>query len=214
MTAYLTVPRAAEAELVIKKSRFIGRIAPVSSPEDAAAFVASIKTKHWDASHNVWAYCLRGGENCPGRNTGQMRYSDDGEPQGTAGLPVLGVLTGQALVDCVVVVTRYFGVTLLGTGGLVRAYGQSASAAVEAAGAVTMAPCRVLRVRCEYAFYDSLCRLMEACGAVVLDTQFAENIEVTLRLRSESTENFSASLAEKSNGRVCPALLREEFAAA
>jgi len=204
MTAYQTVARVSEAELVVKKSRFIGRAAPARTPEAAMAFVAIIKAKHWDASHNVWAYSLREGQ--------ARRYSDDGEPQGTAGLPVLDTLLKQELLDCVVVVTRYFGGTLLGTGGLTRAYGQSASAAIEAAGVITMAPCKVLRVTCDYGFYGALQRLLPAFGGTVLDTQFAGETTVTLRLRAQDAEAFSAQLAEKSNGRVQAMLVREEFA--
>ena len=204
MTAYQTVARVAEAELVVKKSRFIGRAAPAHTPEAAMAFAAIIKAKHWDASHNVWAYSLREGQ--------LRRYSDDGEPQGTAGLPVLDTLLKQELLDCVVVVTRYFGGTLLGTGGLTRAYGQSASAAIEAAGIVTMAPCRVLRVACDYGFYGALQRLLPAFGGTVLDTQFAGETTVTLRLLARDAQAFSAQLAEKSNGRVRAVLVREEFA--
>jgi len=204
MTAYQTVSRMAEAELIVKKSRFIGQIAPAQSPEAAMEFVASIKAKHWDASHNVWAYSLREGQ--------LRRYSDDGEPQGTAGLPALDTLLKQELVDCVVVVTRYFGGTLLGTGGLTRAYGQAASAAIEAAGVVTMAPCQVLRVACDYGFYGALQRLIPAFAGTVLDTQFAGETTVTLRLRAEDAQAFCKQLAEKSNGRVGAVRLHEEFA--
>jgi len=211
MTAYRTAARIAEAELIVKKSRFISRVAPTRSAEAAAAFVAIIKAKHYDATHNVWAYALR--EDCPGRNTGQMRYSDDGEPQGTAGLPVLDTLQKRELTDCVVVVTRYFGGVLLGAGGLARAYGQAAGAAIEAAGIVTMAPCKVLRAVCDYGFYSALQRLISAHAGVVLDTDFAVQVAVTLRLRAEAAEAFAAQLAEKSGGRVRAALLRDEFAA-
>ena len=204
MTAYRTAARIAEAELVVKKSRFIGRVAPAHSAEAAMAFVNIVKAAHYDASHNVWAYALR---------EGQMRYSDEGEPQGTAGLPVLEALQKQGLADCVIVVTRYFGGTLLGTGGLTRAYGQCASAAIEAAGIVTMAPCRVLRVACDYGFYGALQRLVEAHGGTVLDTAFAGDVTVTLRLRMEDADAFTAQLTEKSNGRVAAAHLRDEFAA-
>ena len=203
MTAYKTVARMAEAELIVKKSRFIGRAAPAHTAEAAMAFAAIVKAKHWDASHNVWAYSLR---------EGQRRYSDDGEPQGTAGLPVLDTLLKQELLDCVVVVTRYFGGTLLGTGGLTRAYGQSASAAIEEAGIVTMAPCKVLRVACDYGFYGALQRLIPAFGGTVLDTQFAGETTVTLRLQAEDAEAFSAQLAERSNGRVRAEFVREEMA--
>jgi len=204
MTAYLTVPGTGEAELVIKRSRFIGRIAPAQTPEAALEFLAGIRAKHRDASHNVWAYSLR---------DGQMRCSDDGEPQGTAGMPVLDTLLKQDLVDCVVVVTRYFGGTLLGTGGLTRAYGQSASEAIAAAGAVVMAPCRVLRVTCDYSFYGALQRLIPAFGGTILDAQFTGETAIFLRLRAEDAGAFIAQLIEKSNGRARAETVREEFAA-
>jgi len=203
MTAYRTAARIAEAELVVKKSRFIGRIAPAQSVEAAAAFVTIVKAAHHDASHNVWAYHLR---------DGQMRCSDDGEPQGTAGQPVLETLQKQGLEDCVAVVTRYFGGILLGAGGLTRAYGQAASAAIEAAGIVTMEPCRVLRVACGYDFYGALQRLASTHGGTVLNTQYADTVAVTLRLRAEDADAFTAQLAEKSNGRVRAAVVREEYA--
>ena len=206
MTAYKTVACVSEAELIVKKSRFIGRAAPAHTAEAAMAFVAIVRAKHFDASHNVWAYSLREGQS--------RRFSDDGEPQGTAGLPVLDTLLKQELLDCVVVVTRYFGGTLLGTGGLTRAYGQAASAAIEAAGTVSMTPCKVLRVTCDYGFYGALQRLIPAFGGTVLDTQFADSIAVVLRLCSENAEAFCLQLAEKSNGRVRAEHLREEFAAA
>jgi len=204
MTAYKTAARVAEAELVIQKSRFIGRVAPAHTPEAAMAFVTIVKAAHHDASHNVWAYNMR---------DGQRRYSDDGEPQGTAGLPVLETLLKQNLTGCVVIVSRYFGGILLGAGGLTRAYGQSASAAISAAGIVTMAPCRVLRVTCGYDFYGALQRLLPVHGAAVLDTQFADSVTITLRLHMESADAFIRQLAEKSNGRVEARLVREEFAA-
>jgi len=210
MTAYRTAARIAEAEIEIRKSRFIGRIAPARTAEAAAAFVSIVKAAHHDAAHNVWAYTLR--ENCPGRDAGQRRYSDDGEPQGTAGLPVLETLQKQGLADCVIVVTRYFGGVLLGAGGLTRAYGQAASAAIEAAGVVTMESCRVLRVACDYGVYGALQRLAPAHGGVVLDTQFTDTVTVTLRLREEAADAFAARLAEKSNGRVRAAHVRDEFA--
>ena len=121
----LSPAKSASAEFIERKSRFIGYIAPVSSEEEARAFIAAIREKHADATHNVWACLLRGGA--------VARCSDDGEPQGTAGLPTLDVLRKSGLDDCVVVVTRYFGGILLGAGGLTRAYSAAAKAAVDAA---------------------------------------------------------------------------------
>ena len=203
MTAYRTAARIAEAEIVIQKSRFIGRVAPAQTVEAATAFLTIVKAAHYDASHNVWAYNLR---------DGQRRYSDDGEPQGTAGPPILETLQKQGLADCMIVVTRYFGGILLGAGGLTRAYGQAASAAIEAAGIVTMAPCRVLRVTCDYGVYGALQRLAPAHGATILDTRFTDTVTVALRLRAENADAFTAQLAEKSNGRVHAIVLRDEFA--
>ena len=126
MTTYTTVKKPASAELIEKRSRFIGYVKPVKTQEEAVAFINEIKSKHWDATHNVYAYVIRG--------EGISRYSDDNEPQGTAGIPVLDAIRKRDITDCVVVVTRYFGGTLLGAGGLVRAYSASAKAGIDAAG--------------------------------------------------------------------------------
>ncbi len=205
MTPYRSAAKAATAEFIIKKSRFIGRIAPVQSAAEAEEFIAQIKKQHRDAAHNCWAYSLR---------DGQMRYSDEGEPQGTAGLPILDVLQKKNLLDCAVVVTRYFGGILLGAGGLVRAYSQAASEAVNAAGIALMTPCQVLQVVCDYGFYGTLQRLLPSCGAEMLSADFMEEITVTLRLRAELAEVFSRQLSEKSNGSVIPSLLCMEMVSA
>ena len=142
--AYKTVAREAHAEFVEKKSRFIGHVKPVTTEEEAQAFVAALKKQYWDATHNVYAYVLR---------SGARRFSDDGEPQGTAGMPTLDVLQKAGLTDCVVVVTRYFGGILLGAGGLVRAYSHGALLAAAAGEIVEMRPCTVVEAVCDYAQY-------------------------------------------------------------
>lgn len=124
---YKTIVRVAEAELTEKKSRFLAKVMPIETEEQARAFVEKIKKQYWDASHHVFAYRL-------GREGALQRFSDDGEPQGTAGRPVLGVLEKEEVCNAIVVVVRYFGGTLLGTGGLVRAYGKAAKAGIDAAG--------------------------------------------------------------------------------
>ena len=124
MTEYKTIKEASSDEFIVKKSRFIGYVKPVKTQEEALEFINEIKTKHWDATHNVHAYCLREG--------GIRRFSDDGEPQGTAGIPSLDVLLKEEVVDCCVVVTRYFGGIMLGAGGLVRAYSHGAKIALDA----------------------------------------------------------------------------------
>lgn len=154
---YRTIRAAASAEFVEKRSRFIGYISPVTTQEDAAAFIDSIRSKHWDATHNVPAYIIREGNIC--------RFSDDGEPQGTAGMPALNVLQKEGLTDCVLVVTRYFGGILLGGGGLVRAYSHAAKLAVDAGGTVTRAECSIVKIRCDYTFYGGSPRLSRSRAA-------------------------------------------------
>ena len=147
MEAYQTIGQAASDAFTEKRSRFIGYAAPVQSEEEAVRFIADIRAKHWDAKHNVYAYSLRAGQ--------QKRYSDDGEPKGTAGVPVLDVLQKSEVVDAVLVVTRYFGGVLLGTGGLVRAYSHAAALAVAAAGIVTVRRCAVCELRCDYTRFET-----------------------------------------------------------
>ena len=140
---YKTLRRSSSDEFIVNKSRFIGYAAPCSTEEEALAFLQSIRTKHKDASHNCYAYAI-------GRNMGIMRYSDDGEPGGTAGLPMMEVIKAQGVTDCCVVVTRYFGGILLGAGGLVRAYTQGCAIGLKAAQVVVMEPsCQYL---CEVAY--------------------------------------------------------------
>ena len=155
---YQTAAREAEDAFVERRSRFIGAICPVQTEEDALAFVAKRKKAHWDATHHVYAYVLR--------QEGIRRYSDDGEPQGTAGMPVLDVLLKEALSDCVVVVTRYFGGILLGGGGLVRAYSHGASLAVAAGGLQVMRLCDIVRLSCSYGQYGWVAPLIAEQGGV------------------------------------------------
>lgn len=199
---YTTLQTPASAEIVIKKSRFIGQLLPASSPEEVASLLAEARVKHREASHNVWAYALR---------EGQRRYSDDGEPQGTAGMPVLDVLARAQIVDCLCVVTRYFGGVLLGASGLTRAYAQTAAAALDAAEIVTMALCRTLRLRCDYALYGRAAALVPLCGGTVLASAFAQDVTVTLRLRAEDEGIFAARLRDASNGRCAAEILGEGY---
>ena len=170
MTEYRTVKAFGSAEFTEKRSRFIGWGQPVQTQEEAVAFVENIRSRHWDATHNVYAYRLRDGQ--------LQRYSDDGEPQGTAGMPVLDVLQKSNLVDVVVVATRYFGGILLGGGGLVRAYSHTSSIAVQAAGIVRMCPCDLMTVSCDYSRYGRLASLIPECGGVIDDTRFTEELSL------------------------------------
>lgn len=194
MTEYRTIAAAGEDEFVERRSRFIGRIRPVSTEEEAQAFIAAIKKECWDATHNVWAYVLRDG--------GIRRFSDDGEPQGTAGIPVLDVLLKQELTDCVVVVTRYFGGILLGAGGLVRAYSQGASMAVKAGGVSVMRPCVQGSVTCDYAQYGYVQPLVVATGGVVDDTVFADAVTLRFHLPQLCWDKLGKDLTERSAGTL------------
>lgn len=200
--SYLTIRAGAEAEYVDRRSRFIAAIEPVTDEESALAFIAARKKKYWDARHNVHAYVLR---------NGISRFSDDGEPQGTAGLPMLETLQKRGLTDCVVVVTRYFGGILLGTGGLVRAYSQSTSLAVDAAGVVECRPCMVGTVTCDYAQYGRIAPLVAECGGRVTDTAFAEAVTLTVLLPVELVEGFVRELTEVSAGTLNFCQIEEIF---
>ena len=187
-----------------KRSRFISYISPVTTVHEANEFINKIKSQHWDATHNVPAYILREGSIC--------KFSDDGEPQGTAGMPTLSVLQKEGLTDCVVVVTRYFGGILLGGGGLVRAYSHGAKLAVEAGGIDTRALCSVVKVRSDYTFYGRLVSLIPEQGGIIEDTQFEDAVIVTFRIRQELEEAFEKRLVDLSNGTLHSEHIGEKFA--
>lgn len=203
MNEYRTVEFFAEDSFIEKRSRFIGYAKPVKTSEEAVEFINEIKSKHWDATHNVYAYVLRDGQT--------RRYSDDGEPQGTAGIPVLDVLLKENLTDVVVVVTRYFGGVLLGTGGLVRAYSHSAKIAVTAANMITMSLCSVVKVKSDYNFYGRLASLIPECGGIIEDTQFTDTVEVTFMMPKEKIDGFSKKLIDVSNGKFNCEVVSERF---
>lgn len=201
--SYFTVEAPAIGEFVEKRSRFIGEIRPVGTEEQTAAFLAEQRSRYWDASHNCYAYLLRAGS--------VMRYGDDGEPRGTAGIPILEVLRGEGLVDVAVVVTRYFGGTLLGAGGLMRAYTRGAKLAVDAAVRVEVCRCSEFSVRAAYSLYDRLNLLLGEAGAVVLDADFGVDVTVRARLRAGDLEGFARRLTELSGGGAAPYDVEERF---
>ena len=190
---YKTVRKEASEEYIVKKSRFIGYIKPVSSKQEALDFIETISKKHWDATHNVYAYVLR--------EEGVKKFSDDGEPQGTAGMPVLDVIEKSNLTDVCIVVTRYFGGIMLGAGGLVRAYSHSASIAIGAGGIVTRAMCARLKIVCDYTFYGKLASLIPESGGIIEDTEYTDNVTVVFRLPLDDCGAFAAKLTDASNGR-------------
>ena len=204
MYDYLTLRNEASDEFYEKRSRFIGYAKPVKTQEEAIDFINSIRSKHWDATHNVYAYVLREGRT--------RRYSDDGEPSGTAGVPVLDVLLKENLTDCAVVATRYFGGVLLGTGGLVRAYSHTSKIAVDAAGIIKMSVCSVMSVECDYNFYGRLASLIPSFKGVSINTDFGENVAVTFYVPSENEKRFCESLTDLSFGKYSAVKISEKYA--
>ena len=203
MQEYKTVEKEASDFFIEKKSKFIGYAKPVKTQEDALEFISKIKLKHWDATHNVYAYVLR--------ENNIQRYSDDGEPSGTAGVPVLDVILKESLVDVCVVATRYFGGILLGAGGLVRAYSHTSKIALEAAGIITMAQCSVMSAEVDYSFYDRLNILLSDFSAVILDTSFSDKVCVEFSVKENIVDLLNAKLIDVSNGKYALKFLRSEF---
>lgn len=204
MDGYITVAAPAFAEYVEKRSRFLGEIRPVDSEESFAAFLSEIRLKYRDARHHCSAFLLRGGA--------VQRYSDDGEPQGTAGMPILEILRREGLENCGIVITRYFGGTLLGAGGLIRAYAHTAKLTVDAAERAEVCRCADFLLECPYPFYDRLSLLLREFRAVVLETGFAADVTLEARMRAGDWKPFSDKLTELTGGTVLPIRTGESFA--
>lgn len=192
VASYTTIEGRAVAEIVEKKSRFIGHIAHVETEEEALAFLEEIRSEHRMARHNVYAYVLR---------SGRIRYSDDGEPQKTAGMPTLEAVQHAGLVDVAVVVTRYFGGILLGTGGLVRAYTQATQAAVAAADVRVVSRCVDIVGEVPYSLYEQVLRMADACGAKLRDADFAAEVMITLRMLDGTQGSLLEKLTELTRGQ-------------
>ncbi|MBO4916123.1 MAG: YigZ family protein [Oscillospiraceae bacterium] len=201
--AYFVPCCEAESEFTEKRSRFIGHVCHVESEADARAYIDMIKKRCYDARHNCWCYVIHEG--------GVVRYGDDGEPQGTAGQPMLNVFQREGVENVVCVVTRYFGGVLLGAGGLTRAYSKSAKDALDAAGKARMALWSRLRVSVPYALLERLTRLAEAHGGVTESSDYGAEVAVGLRFPKENIDAFSAALTELSGGAVSPEMLGEVF---
>lgn len=191
---YKTVAQQSFDEFTEKRSRFIGYCKPVSTEEEAVAFIAEIRSKHWDARHNVYAYSLREGN--------LSRYSDDGEPSGTAGLPVLDVITKNGVTDVCVVVTRYFGGVLLGKGGLVRAYAQGAKLALAAGGVITMQSCRLCSLCCNYNQYGKVSATVMEAGGVIDETLYEAEVKLCFHIKPDLLPQLNKQLADATAGAV------------
>ena len=191
---YFTISANAKASFIEKRSEFIGYIAPVKTNDEAVAFINSIKAEHRKAKHNVYAYILRG-DNI-------SRYSDDGEPQGTAGVPVLDVLQKRGLTDVCVVVTRYFGGILLGGGGLVRAYSHAASLACDAAHIMNMCLCHRLKITADYGMYGKISYLLPNFDTITVNSDFGSDVTLEILVLSEKLDVLKSELTEATNGSV------------
>lgn len=193
MTEYYIPTGPGDAEYVEKRSRFLGKVRHVETEEEARAFIESMKKQYYDARHNCWCYLLR---------SGAMRYSDDGEPQGTAGQPMLNVFQKEEVTDVVCVVTRYFGGILLGAGGLCRAYTKSAKDALDAAGVSVVRRWVEVAIPCGYSLFQKLALEVTAAGGVVTETEYGADVTLHALLPEEQEAAFAARILDVTAGSV------------
>jgi len=204
VTEYYIPTGPSETEFVEKRSRFIGHVWPVESEEAARACIETVKKRHYDARHNCWCYLIK---------DGPVRYSDDGEPQGTAGQPMLNVFQREGVVNAVCVVTRYFGGILLGAGGLVRAYTQSAKDALDAAGMSVVRRWVEVAVDCPYALFERLKQEAENAGGVLGETEYAAEVTLHVLLPESQAEAFCLRVTEVSAGGSKGCIVGERYQA-
>ena len=193
MSEYLSPAGAGEAEFTEKRSRFLGHVRMVENEEDARAFINEMKKKYYDARHNCWCYSIQGGPE---------RYSDDGEPQGSAGIPMLEVLRRRGVTNAVCVVTRYFGGVLLGTGGLLRAYTRSTADALDAAGLAAVRPWAETELDCSYGQLEKLKSEAAAAGGILEDVVYGSGVTLKVLVPAEEAEAFAARIFDRSAGLV------------
>ena len=203
---YRTLLKAASDEFIVNKSRFIGYGQPCETEEEALAFLAEIRGRHKDASHNCYAYII-------GPNMGVMRYSDDGEPGGTAGMPIIEVMKNRGVVNACVVVTRYFGGVLLGAGGLVRAYTQGAVTAIDACGIGVMHPTARYMMDVSYPMLSRVEYFLKSAPVIVEDKDFSDVITLTLLVKCADEDKLLSDLTQLSEGRLEPMRFDETYMA-
>ena len=201
LKSYKTPEKASETEYIVNRSRFIGRCFPVSSESEALERLEEIRKKHYDATHNCYAYSLL---------DGTRRFSDDGEPGGTAGMPIMDTLIRSNTENALIVVTRYFGGILLGSGGLVRAYSKSASDALNASGSLIMTPCAEIEFTVDYTRYGAIDGFIRA-SSTVKATEFTDSIRFLCLVEKQRAEAFIADIVERTDGRSRPEVIGEEY---
>lgn len=192
---YRTLLKEGASEFIVHKSRFIGYGAPCQTEQEALSFLSRIRAKHADATHNCYAYVI-------GINAGIMRYSDDGEPGGTAGLPIIEVIRARGIVDCAVVVTRYFGGVLLGTGGLVRAYTEGCKSALDASGIVVMRKTVRLLTEVDYSTWQRLQYALQRLPCIIENTEYGVSVVVTLLIPIVSETLLVSEITRITDGRA------------
>lgn len=202
MKEYRTVYEGNEAEIVEKKSRFIATVKPVKTEEEAIEFIEGLKKKYWNATHNCFAYVL-------GKRFQTQRCSDDGEPSGTAGRPMLDVLLGEEIHDVAVVVTRYFGGTLLGTGGLVRAYQGATKAGLEASSVITKYHGQKILVETDYTGLGKIQYILGQRGLKILNVDYTDKVVLEVLLPEDEIQGVQAEITEGTNGQAVMELLEE-----
>ena len=202
MKEYITIDGFFEDEFTEKRSTFIGAINPVSTHEEAMEFIKLRREKHYDSRHTVWAYLLK---------DGVARYSDDGEPQGTGGQPVLECIKRTGLVDVCIAVTRYFGGILLGAGGLTRAYSSGAAMAVKGSNTVEVSNCTSFKIPMSYNQLQIVNRILPENSAVITNTEYGEVVEVFGIIRSCDLEKLTADLTQATSGALLIDLMEEQY---
>lgn len=203
MTEYIVPYQDAESEFTEKRSRFITHLYKVETEAEARARIEEMKKKYYDARHNCWCYLLQEG--------GVVRYSDDGEPQGTAGQPILNVFQRENVENVVCIVTRYFGGILLGAGGLTRAYAKAAKDALDAAGKARMQPFSVLLLECPYPMFERIKLLIEGHEGRIESSDYGAAVTLTFLLPVQKTADFSAALTELSGGQMSAEEVEQRF---
>ncbi|MBR4720998.1 MAG: YigZ family protein [Clostridia bacterium] len=192
--SFKTVANEGEAVYVDRKSKFIAHTKPVQSEQEALDFLQEMRSRYSDARHNVYAYIIA--------ENNISRYSDDGEPGGTAGMPVLDIMKKEGIVDAVTVVTRYFGGTLLGTGGLVRAYSTAAAESVKNAGKITKILCDCYKVSTEYSLLDKIRHILNMKGYYLTNIEYSEKTELFVSVKKDDSETFLKDITEACSGRA------------
>lgn len=204
MDSYITLLKEGKGEYEEKHSRFLASAVPCTSEEEAARLLAERKSLMWDAKHTVYAYVLK---------NKTAKFSDDKEPHGTAGKPILDIINGSNITDVMVMVTRYFGGVLLGTGGLVRAYSSAARIALDNAEKGKMCPCSVYEISCGYSQYERLLSLSKSVDFQITDTEFADCVKITVLLLEENAEEFLRTIKDAFSSAVVAKFVENRYSA-